>query len=132
MIPKVGRLAVVAVSHRTCGDRDVTVARTAAQHDLGTPRIRREPTAGYLFATSDLTASAHSLDDLAGLGDHLLGDRQAERLGRLAVDHQLEMVPLLDRARDSSGSMVERRGSWNECLTALLEQKGIRLLHRLW
>src|SRR4029077_3841163 len=37
------------------------------------------------------------LDDLVGAGEDRLGDRQAERLGGLQVDDQLECGRLLDR-----------------------------------
>src|SRR5215510_8397202 len=40
--------------------------------------------------------SLHSLDDFVGSDQNGLRDRQPERLGRLHVDHQLELGRLLD------------------------------------
>ena len=41
--------------------------------------------------------SATSFDDLVGAGEERLRDGEAERLGGLQVDHQLEFGRLLDR-----------------------------------
>src|SRR3954454_10338279 len=38
-----------------------------------------------------------SLDDLVGAGEDRRGDRQAEGLRSFQIDHQLELVRLLDR-----------------------------------
>ena len=58
--------------------------------------VRFTPKSGHLSALGQKRTFHHSFDHLVGARDEPRRHGEAERLGRLEVDHQLELGRLLD------------------------------------
>ena len=81
----------------------------ATQHSLPS---RRYPLLGPDFHRLDRTSLrlAHLFDHLVGAGEQRWGHFEAERLGSLQIDHQLEIGRLLDRQVGRLGALEDPSG----------------------
>src|ERR1051325_7810495 len=70
----------------------------------------RHPASRIRYSATDAPNRGRSLDHLVGARQEGLRDRQAERLGGLQIDHQLEFGGLFDRQIGRLGALEDLSG----------------------